>query len=111
ALIAAIYLDGGIEPARSFVTGNWRPRMLGAPVAGRNAKTTLQEWAQAQGHGTPTYQIAERSGPDHAPTFAISVKVGDLIPGRGEGRNRRDAEQEAAAAILTREGIWRAKQQ
>ena len=106
ALIAAIYLDGGFEAAQRFVEDHWRERMLEAPVGGRNAKTTLQEWAQAQGHGTPTYEIAERSGPDHAPTFVITVKVGALPPGRGEGRNRREAEQAAATAVLLREGVW-----
>ena len=106
ALIAAIYLDGGFEVARTFVSGQWRERMLGAPAIGRNAKTVLQEWAQAAGHGTPTYEIAERTGPDHAPTFAVSVHIGALPPGRGEGRNRREAEQEAAGAVLRREGVW-----
>jgi ribonuclease-3 len=108
ALIAAIYLDGGIEVARAFIGAHWRQRMLGATVAGRNAKTALQEWAQAKGYGTPIYEIAERSGPDHAPTFAIAVRVGALPPGRGEGKNRREAEQEAAASVLVREGIWSA---
>jgi ribonuclease III len=106
ALIAAIYLDGGFEVARTFVCGQWRERMLSAPAIGRNAKTVLQEWAQAAGHGTPTYEIAERTGPDHAPTFAVSVHIGALPPGRGEGRNRREAEQEAAGAVLRREGVW-----
>jgi len=106
ALIAAIYLDGGLPAAQHFIVTNWRERMLEATVAGRNAKTALQEWAQARGHGTPTYRIAERSGPDHAPTFAIEVLVGALEPGRGEGRNRREAEQAAAMAVLEREGAW-----
>lgn len=108
AVIAAVYLDGGFEAARRFVAGNWRPRMLEATtVSGRNAKTILQEWAQSRGYGTPTYTIAERSGPDHSPTFAIAVSVGKLPPGRGEGRSRREAEQEAATAVLIREGVWR----
>jgi ribonuclease-3 len=110
ALIAAVYLDGGFDAARAFVSGQWRERMLGGPVAGRNAKTALQEWAQANGHGTPTYEIAERSGPDHAPTFAVTVHVGALPPGRGEGRNRREAEQAAAGSVLVREGAWGAEQ-
>ncbi len=109
ALIAAIYLDGGFGAARHFVEIHWRERMLEAPVGGRNAKSALQEWAQAEGHGTPTYEIAERSGPDHAPTFVISVSMGTLPPGHGEGRNRREAEQAAATAVLLREGVWQAK--
>ena len=106
ALIAAIYLDGGYAAAKTFVEVNWRERMLGAPVGGRNAKSALQEWAQAEGHGTPTYEIFERTGPDHAPTFVIEVSIGALPPGRGEGRNRREAEQAAATAVLRREGVW-----
>jgi ribonuclease-3 len=106
ALIAAIYLDGGLDAARHFVAENWRDRMLDAPLGGRNAKSALQEWAQAQGHGTPTYEIAERTGPDHAPTFVICVNIGTLPPGSGEGRSRREAEQAAATAVLLREGIW-----
>ena len=106
ALIAAIYLDGGYEAAKSFIELHWRDRMLEAPVGGRNAKSALQEWAQAEGHGTPTYEIAERTGPDHAPTFVITVSMGELEPGQGEGRNRREAEQAAATAVLLREGVW-----
>ena len=106
AVIAAIYLDGGFEAARRFVADNWRTRMTGPAVSAWNAKTALQEWAQAHGHGTPTYAIAERSGPDHAPTFAVTVSVGKLAAGRGEGRTRREAEQEAAQAVLVREGAW-----
>ncbi len=106
AMIAAIYLDGGFEAAKRFVEVNWRERMLEAPVGGRNAKSALQEWAQAQGHGTPTYEISERTGPDHAPTFIITVRMGTLDSGRGEGRNRREAEQAAATAVLVREGVW-----
>ena len=108
ALIAAIYLDGGFDAARRFVELHWRGRMLEAPVGGRNAKSALQEWAQAAGHGTPTYEIAERMGPDHAPTFVIDVRIGSLAPGRGEGHNRREAEQAAATSVLLREGIWSA---
>jgi ribonuclease-3 len=106
ALIAAIYLDGGFAAAQSFVEANWRERMLEAPVGGRNAKSALQEWAQARGYGTPTYEIAGRSGPDHAPTFIISVSLGAIPPGRGEGHSRREAEQAAATAVLLREGVW-----
>ncbi len=108
ALIAAIYLDGGYEAAKHFIEVHWRDRMLEAPIGGRNAKSALQEWAQGQGHGTPTYEIAERSGPDHAPTFIITVRMGELEPGQGEGRNRREAEQAAATAVLLREGVWQA---
>lgn len=108
ALIGAIHLDGGIDAARKFVRANWEARMLAWTGTMRDAKTTLQEWAQGKGIGTPVYAIVGRRGPDHAPIFEIEVTIGSLAPQRGEGRTRRDAEQLAAAAVLVREGIWKA---
>ncbi|HVZ13855.1 MAG TPA: ribonuclease III [Bauldia sp.] len=106
AVIGAIYLDGGIEAARTFVEARWRGRLTSATVPMRNAKAALQEWAQAKGHGVPTYAIAAKSGPDHEPRFEVEARVGNLAPSRGEGRTRRDAEQAAAAVLLAREGVW-----
>jgi ribonuclease-3 len=107
ALIGAIHLDGGIDAARRFVRTNWEPRMRAWKGTMRDAKTTLQEWAQGKGIGTPAYAIVGRHGPDHAPFFHIEVTIGSLPPQRGEGRTRRDAEQLAAAAVLVREGVWK----
>ena len=106
AVIGAIYLDGGMEAARTFVEGSWRERLAAATVPMRNAKAALQEWAQANGHGVPTYAIAAKSGPDHEPRFEVEARVGSLAPSRGQGRTRRDAEQAAATVLLTREGVW-----
>jgi len=78
---------------------NWR-----GPL--RDAKTTLQEWVQARGLPTPIYRIVDRSGPDHAPVFTVEVAVENSSPARGEGRSRRDAEQDAATVLLRREGVW-----
>jgi ribonuclease-3 len=108
ALIAAIFLDGGMEEAYRFVTGHWRGRMLDLKGPRQDAKTALQEWAQRLGKGTPTYALVDRRGPDHASTFAVSVNVAKTEPGVGEGRSRRDAEQAAATAVLVREGVWEA---
>lgn len=108
ALIGALHLDGGIDTARRFIEANWRERMLTWRGPLRDAKTTLQEWAQARGLPTPTYRIVERSGPDHAPVFAVDVAVDAIEPARGEGRSRRDAEQSAATSLLRREGVWSA---
>jgi ribonuclease-3 len=105
AVIAAIYLDGGIEAARRFIGDNWGERMAGARRPGQDAKTALQEWAQAKGMATPKYVITERRGPDHDSVFAVEVRLDSVRPGRGEGRTRRDAEQEAAQAVLVREGV------
>jgi ribonuclease-3 len=108
AVIGAIYLDGGLEPARRFIVDNWRARMLAATNIVRDAKTTLQEWAQGRGLAAPAYAIVARSGPDHAPRFEVEVNVAGLPPRRGQGRTRREAEQEAAAAALLGEGVWNA---
>lgn len=106
ALIGAIYLDGGLAPARALIEANWGGRMLSATATPRDAKTTLQEWAQGRGLPPPSYQIVGRSGPDHAPRFEVEVTVEALTPCRGEGRTRREAEQDAAAAALARQGLW-----
>jgi ribonuclease III len=108
AVIGAIYLDGGLEPARRFVVDNWRAKMVAATRIVRDAKTTLQEWAQGKGLAAPSYVIVGRSGPDHAPRFEVEVNVTGLPPRRGQGRTRREAEQESAAAALIGEGIWNA---
>jgi ribonuclease-3 len=107
ALIGAIHLDGGIDAARSFVQANWGERMRAWTGTMRDAKTTLQEWAQGKGIGTPAYAIVARHGPDHAPLFEIEVTIGGLAPARAEGRTRREAEQIAAGTVLVREGIWK----
>lgn len=106
AVIGAIHLDGGIDTARRFIASQWRERMLNWRGPLRDAKTTLQEWAQARGLPTPVYRIVERTGPDHAPVFSVEVSVDKDPPAQGEGRSRRDAEQNAAAALLRRRGVW-----
>jgi ribonuclease-3 len=108
ALIGAIHLDAGIDAARCFVRANWQQRMHALKDIMRDAKTTLQEWAQGRGIGTPAYAIVGRRGPDHAPLFDVEVTVGSLAPQRGEGRTRREAEHLAAAGVLVREGVWKA---
>jgi len=107
ALIGAIYLDGGLEPAARFVRDNWGRRMASWRARRLDAKTALQEWAQGNGYGTPTYEIVGKSGPDHEPRFEVVVSIDSIPPGRGDGGARRDAEQNAAAAVLVREGVWK----
>lgn len=106
AVIGAIYLDGGLEPARKLIVANWRERMMSATATPRDAKTTLQEWAQGRGLPAPAYAIVARSGPDHAPRFEVEARVETFEPCRGEGRTRREAEQDAATAMLARQGLW-----
>lgn len=108
AVVAAVYRDGGIEAARSLVDRYWGPRISGMNGPLRDAKTELQEWAHRRGLPQPVYAETGRSGPDHAPSFEIEVTLTGLAPGRGHGGSKREAEQEAAAEVLRREGVWSA---
>jgi ribonuclease-3 len=105
ALMAALYRDGGFKAAKAFFNTYWEERLAALDVAPRDAKTRLQEWAQAQGFGTPIYSQVSRSGPDHAPTFTIEVNVGELKSHRAIGPSKRDAEQAAAQSMLKAEGV------
>ncbi len=106
SLIAAIYLDGGLEAARSFILANWEGRAARAEGARRDAKTELQEWAHARFGVTPSYRVDERSGPDHDPRFTVTVEIRGVAPETGIDRSKRAAEQAAATKILEREGVW-----
>ncbi len=106
AVIAAIYLDGGFDVAENFVRRLWEPRMLSWSGPLRDAKTTLQEWAQSKGLPTPRYDVISRDGPDHAPSFIVGVTVQGLAQGKGKGGSKRIAEQSAAEVVLRREGVW-----
>jgi ribonuclease-3 len=106
AIIGAIFLDGGYEASRNFVFMHWQDYFKKCPQNIRDAKTLLQEWAQAQGYALPVYEQTERSGPDHAPHFIISVHVAKFPSAQGKGASKRQAEQAAAEAFLKREGIW-----
>ena len=106
ALIAAIYLDAGLEATERFVRRFWNDRLHDDAGAERDAKTALQEWAHVKGFGTPIYEVRERDGPDHDPTFVVRAVVEGTGPQDGRGRSKRNAEQEAAALLLRREGAW-----
>jgi len=97
-----------LEAARTFIAAHWRIKLMADAVPNQNAKAALQEWAQGRGIGVPVYAIKSKSGPDHEPHFEVEAKVGVLPPANGEGRTRREAEQAAAAALLAREGVWKA---
>lgn len=106
SLIAAIYLDAGLEAARGFILRYWTARASRADGARRDAKTELQEWAHAKHATSPIYKVAERSGPDHDPRFTVIVEIPGVKPEMGTDRSKRAAEQVAATKILEREGIW-----
>jgi ribonuclease III len=100
AVIAALYLDGGLAAARRFVERWWEPRLtkLGAPP--RDPKTALQEWAQARGRTLPVYRTVATEGPAHRRTFTVTVSVNGLPPATATGSSKRAAEAAAAAAAL-----------
>ena len=105
ALIGAVFIDGGYAPAADLVERFWQERMLRPVRPLRDPKTMLQEWAQGRGLPTPSYREVERTGPDHNPKFRVAVEIADRAPAEGVGRSKRSAEQAAAAAMLTREGL------
>lgn len=105
ALIAAIYLDGGIDPARHFILKYWDKRSRAIADIPRDAKTELQEWAVQFAGTRPTYAIEKREGPDHAPTFTVVVELPGYEPARATGRSKQAAERSAAESFIAREGI------
>ena len=104
AALGALYLDGGIDRARSFVRRAWDDAMNAHPAPPKDAKTALQEWVQARGMGLPHYSVVSRAGPPHAPEFVVGVTVGELT-GTGTAGSKRAAEQLAAEALLRALGV------
>lgn len=106
SLIATIYLDGGLEAARRFILKYWQKRATSHDAGRRDAKTELQEWAHAKFAATPNYRVDDRSGPDHDPSFTVTVEIPGIAPETGVDRSKRAAEQVAATRLLEREGVW-----
>jgi ribonuclease-3 len=103
AVIAALYIDGGIEVARRFVLDHIYTAASVPAVSDTedsNYKGRLWERAGAEKLPRPEYQIVDTSGPAHAPRFTVEARLGSLFAGRGEGKSKKAAEQEAAHAIL-----------
>lgn len=101
AVIGALYLDGGLAAARTFVERHWQPLLEREHGAEKDAKSRLQEWAQGRGLPRPTYRETARSGPPHLPTFTVEATVAGFPAVTGEGASKRQAEQVAAATLLT----------
>jgi ribonuclease III len=106
ALIAAIYLDGGIEPAQRFVEAQFAALVAEAKRTGSGAnftddwKSALQEFLQSQGRGLPAYRLAGEVGPDHRKSFVVEVVVEGESIAQAEGRSKKEAAQSAARAAL-----------
>jgi len=102
AVIAAVYLDGGFGPAKALVLRLWSDRISSVQEDSRDAKTALQEWAQARGMAPPAYTELGREGPDHAPVFTIEARLAEGISARAKAASKRQAEQAAAKSLLAR---------
>jgi ribonuclease-3 len=99
AVIAALYLDGGLVAVRGFVERYWAPHfdVIQPP---RDPKTALQEWAQARGLKLPTYKVVDTSGPPHRRRFTVTVTVAGVKPETASGGSKREAEAVAASTLL-----------
>ncbi len=103
AVIAALYLDGGLDTARSFILKFWGEAFETGANAPRDAKTVLQEWAAARKRGL-SYVVIEQTGPEHAPHFIVEARIDGFEATRGEGSSKRDAQRAAALAFLKARG-------
>ncbi len=103
ALIGALYLDGGLDPARAFVRRAWEEAMASHAAPPKDAKTALQEWLLGRGMNLPAYELVARAGPPHDPVFTIAVAAAGA---RGEGTagSKRVAERLAAEDLLRKLG-------
>lgn len=106
AILGAIYLDQGIEICRQFLLPRLEP-LAHEVVTKRlfkNNKSRFQEFAQAELGITPSYRVINQEGPSHNREFTVEVLLGDEVAGKGQGRNKQSAEQEAAEAGLRNRG-------
>jgi ribonuclease-3 len=101
AVIGAIYLDGGITPAHDFISSHWLGHLKQDITPPKDAKTRLQEFAQAQSWTLPKYETIGQSGPDHAPEFTVEVSVEQSPPVQGKGKSKREAEILAATTLIS----------
>jgi len=104
AVLGAVFLDAGFAAAAACIERLWGERLSNTLAAPRDAKTSLQEWAQARRLPLPAYREVGREGPPHAPVFVVDVSIKGHDPGRGRAGNKREAERLAAAALLERLG-------
>jgi len=105
AVLGAVFLDGGFAAAAACIEHLWGDRLSTTRAAPRDAKTTLQEWAQARRLPLPDYREVGREGPAHAPVFVVDVTIKGHDPGRGRAGSKREAERLAAVALLERLGL------
>ena len=105
AVIAAVYLDGGLDAARALILRQWGGQLVHADTARKDAKTFLQEWSLARALGIPAYRVIGRAGPDHSPQFEAEVAIDGFDKASGSGTSKRIAEHNAAESFITRESL------
>jgi len=110
AVIAAIYLDGGLEAGRGFTLEalGEELRRIGSPETkpgGDDYKTRFQEWCQQRYDTLPRYVMVKESGPDHQKLFEVEVEIESHVAGSGLGRTKKEAEQMAAKQALEKNGL------
>ncbi len=101
AVIAAVYLDGGLEEARKIIQRFILDREA-EKSASRDHKTALQELVQRESGQVLAYQLVDQSGPDHAKVFTVEVCLNGKSLGRGTGHSKKEAEQMAAKAAVAK---------
>ncbi|MEP2639321.1 ribonuclease III [Roseobacter sp.] len=101
AVLAAVYMDGGFEVAKALILRLWGDRLHNVEDDARDAKTALQEWAQARGLPPPAYVEVSRTGPDHAPVFTIAAQLETGESRHATAGSKRQAEQAAAGNLLS----------
>lgn len=99
SIIAALYIDGGLEAAQGFIHKHWGDAMEGSEELPKDSKTLVQEWAQKNGMDIPNYKEISRSGPDHAPSYQLEISLGNGLTATGEGKSKKLAERDAAAKL------------
>ena len=107
AVIGAIYCDGGLGKAYEFIERMFEEFLADGQANKADAKTTLQEWAQARGLEPPSYTLVERTGPDHAPEFTIAVALGNFEQLSATGPSKKIAEHKAAEMFLIKQQVWK----
>jgi ribonuclease III len=100
ALIGAVYLDRGMDAARTMIRDLWNPEVSSAAEAPKHPKMQLQEWAAAHNHKAPLYTLLGRTGPHHSPRFRVELSIASMPPVVAEGSSKQDAETAAARLFL-----------
>lgn len=104
AVLAALYLDGGMDAAKAFFDKFWAEQLATLPASAKDPKSALQEWAAAKNRPLPKYTLTNREGPDHAPNFTVSVSLGK-DKAIGTGNSKQEAERMAARALSKALGV------